>query len=233
MCEQCIVKADSYLTPIPGWSLIRATVDGSLMKAGDWGLVQANDPTYVWGVAPWPEPPEDANQNILDQWFDDAENFGKCLVGEYPETGYRLIKACIEVGYDIDKQSVHFWLFDYLGKYISTRTPFSHDASGFFTEERLEDYGYLPKEDFLREVGKIYQLVNPHPAFGDQIVAFEDDDKTKWKMLEVGENVLLTEVDDKNERVKILTNNKIYVVHRVSLSKEPVKEPDFQDGINK
>ena len=45
MCEQCLVNPLYFGEVLPGWYLIRARRDGDIMKVGDWGMIQCNDPT--------------------------------------------------------------------------------------------------------------------------------------------------------------------------------------------
>jgi hypothetical protein len=52
MCEQCCAQVDSWGEILPGWSLVRATRDGNYMKKGDWGLVEVNDPAFIFSTTP-------------------------------------------------------------------------------------------------------------------------------------------------------------------------------------
>ncbi len=55
MCTQCVVNPIYYGEIAPGWWLMRARKDeGGLdgMKAGEWGIVECNDPTIVFDVTP-------------------------------------------------------------------------------------------------------------------------------------------------------------------------------------
>jgi hypothetical protein len=58
MCEQCCAKADEYGQDafIPGFYLCRATQDGHMMKAGDWGIVECNDPAFIFHTTPVKDP---------------------------------------------------------------------------------------------------------------------------------------------------------------------------------
>ena len=50
MCEQYLARAIDVVDGefIPGWFLVMATCDGSnVMKRGDYGLGQINDPDFV------------------------------------------------------------------------------------------------------------------------------------------------------------------------------------------
>lgn len=55
MCEQCSAKTHSWGWVLPGYALVRATCDGTFMRTGQWGLVECNDPTFIWSVTPVPD----------------------------------------------------------------------------------------------------------------------------------------------------------------------------------
>lgn len=58
MCEQCSAACDEYGqdTFIPGFYLSRATRDGLWMKTGDWGIVESNDPSFIFQTTPIKDP---------------------------------------------------------------------------------------------------------------------------------------------------------------------------------
>lgn len=124
MCEQCTASTIRLATPIPGYALLYATQKGDMMKPGDYGLVESNDPTYVFSK-PTPDPVTDHDDDndpgwdeFFNTWVPNVEIFEECLKGP-PEAGYRLTEACKKAGYDIQNDGrLAFWLFDHLGKCI-------------------------------------------------------------------------------------------------------------------
>lgn len=55
MCTQCVVNPIYYGEIAPGWFLMRARKDeygSDGMRAGEWGIVECNDPTIVFDVTP-------------------------------------------------------------------------------------------------------------------------------------------------------------------------------------
>lgn len=150
MCEQCIVDARYfYKKPdetfeneffLPGWCLIQATKDGHIMKVGDWGLLQINNPDFVWEVEPISDPTfdmdDDAEEAALkdpeikkksDLYFERLILFQDALFG-CAISGWRLVNAAITTGYDKNELgSFASWLFHQLGCWIET-----HEATSFY-----------------------------------------------------------------------------------------------------
>jgi hypothetical protein len=119
MCEQCVAEAVQHGEVLPGWVLIRASRDGNLMKAGQWGLVSGNDPDYVWSATPRPEPPCQDPQ--WSAWSEEARHFEEALRAD-PPTGYLLYAAARQAGF-IPEGRFAFWLFGRLGRHLSERGP--------------------------------------------------------------------------------------------------------------
>jgi hypothetical protein len=131
-----------YLEANPVFSeyyLVRATVDGSEMKKDDWGLVQINDPDFIFSTTPWPNPffhltveehdnlSEDEGK-ILDAWFDDVDKFAGELVDSTRHVGNKqwrfeaLVKlgmAAHKVGYVAEGHRLPEWMFQYLGELLT------------------------------------------------------------------------------------------------------------------
>lgn len=97
------------------------------MKKGDWGLVQSNDPSFIWAQTPVKDPTfgkTDAELNEDKAWegYDDftevASKFDEELVSD-PYDGWKLYDACLKAGYD---RKVHgrlsYWLFDFLARWL-------------------------------------------------------------------------------------------------------------------
>lgn len=227
MCEQCCAETETYLSPIPGWWFVRATVDGMIMKAGDWGLVRCNDPDFVWDFIPWPEPEEGIDEQLESDWFEDWIRFDQALECR-PEIGWELVNACIKAGYDPKNDgAVGAWLFNHLGEWLKTKKPFSHDRRNSFIVENLEAFGYIEPEQIKREAGKIYEIVSPNEVFVEYADATVEVgfDTPKWSGdLKFGTKVML--VENNGDKVKVLFDKNKYTIHRLFLSKEPVTEKE-------
>lgn len=104
------------------------------MKAGQWGLVESNDPPFVWSVDPKPDPTvgmtEEEEQVFYDTNAEEAaalvqrEKEFRSALSCLPLVGWRLVNACIAAGFDTEKYgSLAPWLLDYLGRYIQAHEP--------------------------------------------------------------------------------------------------------------
>jgi hypothetical protein len=153
MCTQCCVDAqffllnpdgsvDDYKDLLPGWALFRATRDGAAMKAGQWGLVQCNDPDFVWDDAPIPDPchglSDDEYENELKnkevseldrEFIDRAQRFDRKLVESTAavDSVWRLVESGRKMGYDPDTGGTFaYWLFHRMGVWVRDHQPISH-----------------------------------------------------------------------------------------------------------
>lgn len=140
MCDQCVGACITFGEIVPGWFLIQARRDAFSIKKDQYGLVECNDPDFVWNVKPL----EDPLKNLTDDQIDELDekdpiwkewkkfvqveqSIGKILKSNI-ETGYSLYKACLEGGYNPDKHghNVSCWLTDQMavllnsGKVIET-----------------------------------------------------------------------------------------------------------------
>lgn len=121
-----MAKVTQYGSPFDSWLLVKATTDGHSMKKDDWGLVQINDPTFIWKETPIKNP-EKIDTEIeceeFDLWIDKFNKFTdefKLLDDRSDaKSYYNLIKAAIDKGYKIE-DNFEYWLFDYLGKFLET-----------------------------------------------------------------------------------------------------------------
>jgi len=130
MCLQCIVEAENLGLVLPGWYLMRSRKDDPRWPVGHWGLVQSNDPTFVWETTPTPDPlhfvPDDQWEAWLEQnpkgtpayertMGEHPDDFDKALVCD-PALGWELVNASIPFGYD-PETSGYFgqWLFSWIG----------------------------------------------------------------------------------------------------------------------
>lgn len=168
MCEQCLVNPLYWYNVIPGYTLIRAQRDGSFMKAGQWGLVECNDPTYVWDDEPWPHPTfgmtddeEDAYwratpggryapssyEEQIEAFQDDISRFAE---GEgapaTPEMGHKLVEACIKAGWTRERHDrIAEWLWSHLGIIVQIVKP-TEEGDPFPHLDTISDtaYGWTP-----------------------------------------------------------------------------------------
>ncbi len=149
MCEQCSAKVDIWPIPLEGWLLVCATQKGLFMSEGDWGLVQCNDPDYIWVPTPTPEPPEPGDAPLddpaameWDKWYEEpVEEFATALQGD-PVAAWSLVQAAIKCGYDTNTR-LEPWLFNFLGKWIEAHKPFGADNQD---EEYMRGYGSPPAD---------------------------------------------------------------------------------------
>lgn len=119
MCEQCVTEARDHGEVLPGWKLVRASRDGNIMKADQWGLVSGNDPDFCWSATPRPEPPEGSPE--WGAWSQEAREFEAALVAD-PPTGYLLYSAARQAGYVPESGArFGFWLFRKMGEHLAQK----------------------------------------------------------------------------------------------------------------
>jgi len=145
VCEQCSAATETLLEAVPGFKLVQATVDGCSMKAGEYGLVESNDPCMIFAVRPRPCPPEPPEGTIKDDdylawmqevlefaWgFDRVRNENMASVSQDKldvRLIWRLMNASVSVGYQphlgteygIDGDGDFWcWLFDRIGRLLA------------------------------------------------------------------------------------------------------------------
>jgi len=130
MCLQCLTKARIIKRDIlPGYTLMKATVGHKDWGLGWYGLVQRDDPDFVFPLRPLPDPSRgknlDKDEKAYKSWMlwaketDWMETFFKCD----PETGYALYKACLRAGYRPKRDGFRlvYWLRDYMGRSLTNR----------------------------------------------------------------------------------------------------------------
>lgn len=153
MCDQCTAQTEMWPTPLEGWALVRANKDGYVIKAGQWGLVACNDPTWVWDPKPRPEPPEPPegvddpeSWEDLDQWFEnEAGVFEQQLQASGDSVDHwRLVEAARKCGYTPGKIRFGTWLFNFLGEWIADHKPFPYldQDDPEYVREHWEEFGY-------------------------------------------------------------------------------------------
>jgi hypothetical protein len=139
MCLQCSAKSISYGTALEGFVLQRATEDAwDEWKKDQFGLVECNDPTFVFRVAPMREPygglsddevdavPLDSPLHAQqDAFYKVGRQFREDLCASLnPDGIHRLIESGRKQGYDRDQHgSFEFWLSDFLAKFLETHVP--------------------------------------------------------------------------------------------------------------
>jgi hypothetical protein len=124
MCQQCITEAVEYGEIVPGFYLYKSKVGSSKWPAGEYAIVQYNDPTfYLKGIGvPLLDPcfgkrddEVDAllgDPAVLDSWnkfCTQAELMAENLLSR-PNTGFALIDAAIKAGYVPEEGLIEFWL---------------------------------------------------------------------------------------------------------------------------
>jgi hypothetical protein len=128
MCEQCSAEVDDYGHPLDGWMLCQATRDAD-MKKGQWGLVECNDPTYVWTQKPMIDPlmgaiTDDDWAKVTDiqmaesEIFEDAVAlFSEELVADI-ESAHHLFESGLKAGYKKEHGRFESWLFNHLAQWL-------------------------------------------------------------------------------------------------------------------
>ena len=222
MCEQCCALTDTYLSPLPGWWLVRASDDGMMMKKNDWGLVRHDDPDFIWSITPWPDPGDEAGE-LSDKWWDECGEFMRSLTSA-PREGWLLVEACIKAGYDPEEPGcVEFWLFDHLGKWIRDHEPFLHNDDLLHYAKNMVKHGYLEEQTREYNIGKFYSLKRPHEAFHEEYFPATTEnaegEDTYSGDLTNESKVMLVSID--NEGVaSVLFNKKKYKIHSSFLADE-------------
>jgi len=156
MCQQCTTKAESYGEFLPKWFLMRATKEGEEdWPKGHWGLVECNDPTFVFKQTPIIEDVRTLElkfrkagktEKQIDKELDDPKYkkvFEQDLVfyekvREFrekfvlsPEAGHNLFIAATKAGFKRERDGdLAFWLFDYMARWIKKFKPTHHSKSG-------------------------------------------------------------------------------------------------------
>ena len=121
MCEQCVADCDDLGYVARNIGLLKAKRDGDFMKAGQYGLVECNDPFCLFDETPYPDPdPEttDTQNPAADAWILSAGRFRDKLI-VHPRLGHFIVESCKSSGYNPETDGdVAMWLFDRAGKLI-------------------------------------------------------------------------------------------------------------------
>ena len=138
MCEQCAAATVTFVSPdnenvLPGYSLVRATIDGNQMKKYDWGLVVCNDPDYIWTITPVCDPHDGLSDEQIDAMPDcfDNDNYKdfekaalhlrtKLDAGDF-DNAIRLGEAMKKAGYNYEEDGTGcWWLCNHIAKFLKT-----------------------------------------------------------------------------------------------------------------
>ncbi len=135
MCEQCTTEAVTVISDVlPGFTLMQAKLNGHDWQAGQFGLVECNDPMVVFDGPLLADPTtglsdeeinalSEQSQADLDRYLTVAEEFDDKLVLD-ARSGYRLVQACMTKGYCPDTGgNVGFWLMNYLATQVLSGAP--------------------------------------------------------------------------------------------------------------
>lgn len=144
MCEQCTTEALTYGEVIPGWLLMRAQKDGNRWKAGEWGLVWSNDPSFTWTSTPTPNPAFGLDDEAEEALYEAnkgtpigdriasmklPQDFKDAFEAVTPRAGYSLVCAAMEKGYDPETSGdFSWWFYDCVGEHLKTAVPHHHGA---------------------------------------------------------------------------------------------------------
>lgn len=134
MCEQCITNPLYFGQPIPGYTLMRARREGNDVPLLAWGLIECNDPTFTFSF--------DFGLVVdSSDWHKAAWAVASDL-RHHPVEGFKLVTACIPLGYAIDGD-VGFvdWLLQHIRSWLVV-TPPTTDDDPFpnLDEHRAHDY---------------------------------------------------------------------------------------------
>ena len=134
MCESCLADCRDLGEPLPGWSLVQAQREGRHMMSGEYGLVEGNDPSFIFGVSPTPDPLEGLSDEVIDAcdpqtlaqgmaWVRKARTFGREVLSSADDLRalWRLTASMEEAGYTFENapESPETWLFHRLGLHLS------------------------------------------------------------------------------------------------------------------
>jgi len=135
MCEQCTTKAEMVVeNVVPGFHLMVATQGSEHWKQGWYGLVEQNDPSFVFEGPLFQDPTHgwsddainamsDEAQTGLERFHNRVEEFEDALETD-PMTGYRLVSACMQAGYlPREDGSVQYWLMHLMATKVAALPP--------------------------------------------------------------------------------------------------------------
>lgn len=115
-----------------------------MMQKGQWGLVESDDPSFIWTPTPAIDPTAgktdaelDADHSLwegFDKFTEVAAQFEEELVAR-PSIGWKLYEAALKAGYDRAKHGrFAYWLFDFLAHWLKNNPIPTHQNR--FNDER-------------------------------------------------------------------------------------------------
>jgi len=149
MCEQCCAQADGWGEFLSGWFLCRANKDGHEMSVGDWGLVECNDPTFIFRTTPVLDPLSGLSDDEInsipmdspisrqnDLFIDTSQKIGSEMAETYSsdvldddyswalfDAYLRLYEAMKLEGYNREKDgSPNAWLCNHIAKFLEKQS---------------------------------------------------------------------------------------------------------------
>lgn len=116
MCLQCIVQSEKVIDEIiPGYSIHRAKVEATNVWPADYyGLIDINNPTFVFPEIPTPPLDTDDFPSPFDQL---VINYNEVLLSAVE--GYRFVKACMDAGYNLEDHGYN--VFDWFFRHVYAR----------------------------------------------------------------------------------------------------------------
>lgn len=140
MCEQCLINPLYYGEVIRGLYLIRARRQSDDTNVGQWGLLQCNNPDFVWTSFPAVSkeddlyPPED--------FVEALDNFMSL------DSAYAYIFSMIEAGFSPEDKDRLFignqasnWLWNKIAEHVAQTTP-TTDEDPFPHLDSLREHDY-------------------------------------------------------------------------------------------
>jgi hypothetical protein len=119
---------------LPGYFLVMATKEIEEWPKGWYGLVQCNDPDFVWKGRPRPLHLYNLSDKeikaipikTLKKWNKEEYKFIDEIEDQFvtdPMKGYQLVAACKKAGYNPKKHgyNVLMWLMDYMGRKLKEK----------------------------------------------------------------------------------------------------------------
>ena len=109
MCEQCIAQTTLFGEIFKGIYLVRATKDGHIMQKGNWGLVVANDPFFIFEHTPKLTKEEDNITNSEEEFLHKIINLSDIN---------RSTESIILEFYAQENKSFPLWLNEKIAQFI-------------------------------------------------------------------------------------------------------------------
>lgn len=129
MCEQCLTEA--VIWPLfNNWVLFKAKKNGRLMKKGQWGITQSNDPQIIFDIDPCVDPtydydPEDDDDMFNEKEVPGEEKFWKTLelfrtqLQCIPSVGNQIVSDAMKYkAFNPEENNFEYWLLHLMGVII-------------------------------------------------------------------------------------------------------------------